>query len=158
MMSEQSQGKNPGNFDMMSMIRTQMEKIKSKVRPEKPQESEDHKESENSQSQPVIDEAVLHTVVDQNVGYHCLKLLVMILNTSSKSGQICDERKLELATIMSDQLITLLIEYMDESDSKTKKIVEHILKGIFSLNPQNFDQIKAKLLLGEDHISSENQI
>ena len=69
--------------------------------------------------------------MDQNIAMHCLKLLVLILNSTKTQN---------LASHLNQEFISLLFSWKNDSeiDNKTKGIVDHVLIKVEKIKPEYF--------------------
>ena len=86
----------------------------------------------SSQGQSEINHQVLSKFVDQSVFSHCLKILVLVINSGETEN---------LAAHLNQELVTRLIEWKDDSeiDVKTKNVLTYILKKLQAIKPELFN-------------------
>ena len=91
--------------------------------------------------------------MDVNVGQHCLKVLVLILQAFNRScGKLKKDAFVKCLKIGDDEFIKELISFKEDSDQggpeeniKTRDILVFILESIYNLDPKEFTIIASRL-------------
>ena len=80
-----------------------------------------------------INHIILSKFVDQSVSSHCLKILILILNSGETEN---------LAAHVRQELVSGLFEWKDDSeiDVKTKGVLSFILRKLQQIKPEFFNR------------------
>ena len=84
------------------------------------------------EAMPKSDENFASSFVDNNVGYICLKLLILALKANDTSF-LLKELKWD-----NNQIVRQLILFKKDSDGKMKDIIHYVLEKIFAIDNQAF--------------------
>ena len=83
--------------------------------------------------------------VDQNIAFHCLKLVVLIINCNKTDN---------LASYLNQEFISLIFEWKDDpdTDNKTKGILEYVLIKLQNIKPEFFTNHPISQTNGQDEV------
>lgn len=102
---------------------------------------------ENAPLLEQYDENFLRTIVDANVGYNCLKLLVLILKMDKRLQAKSKIALIQDLTQNDHELVGLIIKFVNSSeiDVKMKKLLKFVLDLVFKLDEEEFKDIATAL-------------